>query len=457
MVKPVIRLYLSFCLIALIESPHLLGTTQGEVCLGNITFRTGNFHLQPRKMWMQYVLVSVRASLEYHRHVGNLREKTNKMIQRILPYKFCIGSNSNKSNVTLIMPCAYLYFKSQVPASRTWHILVHGKFMINITIYKSFVPYSDLCAPHNIQIHEGIIMDNNTLIEKFCGHTYMESVYTRYNRASLSVIVNTDIIYPDVTLHAGYQIHDQCVAHRYAMRQVHLPDNITVNIHPRLILNHIKNMVKEFTAIWYLSNHVYTNESREYDDNEKLHEFLSRSGTYYTPKCSNISATKHILTHIQLTVLSYTCTINSSHIKLFHGLISYHIIKWKARPYAALHCNISQHVILAQGMYSTVVLQWLNNDFSLSINMSFRLSFNTEIPQLLTYNGQTQSFTDDSLYKHGSTRFAFIKSVLGSLTFTSFEYSGESPTVRQELMATTGLTVDTGLQRLVITQGIILV
>ena len=410
-------------------------------------------NLNMKKTWLLYMLTSLKESTLYLKQRGydinNLKQMKFELVQRVFAYKMCKHSKDKASNLNLHTPCSYVYFNSWTPTSRSWSISVHQLFMINITIYKSFVPYSDSCSPHNVQIHEGHNLNNDSLIELFCGHTYMESVYTRYNKGLLHITFDTIVIYSAVTLHAGYQIHDQGVAYRYHMDDTHLPLGSIVNIQTSLNLQHTVTTIN----IWYLSNQVYSSLKESGHDPE----LWNRQLCLEKGKCKRMRNENPLITHVQQDILTYRCSQNSSHIEIFHGMLSYYLIKWKLQPYATVYCNTLPHTILHHGMYFTVVLQWSTVDLTTFINMNFNFKLETEIPHLpIPYNGEIQYFTDDSLNNYGTIKFAFIRCVHGVLTFTSFDFTGESPSTRQALVATGGLEVVTDLQRQNFTQGTVL-
>ena len=374
------------------------------------------------KTWIRHVLLSLRGAIDHKDDNTNMLRKMTRIVQRIVCYKLCYSDTKHQTFAVLTAPCFdFLTFTSWIPESKTWHITVHEVFMINITIYKSFVPYSDLCSPHNVQLHEGHSINNDSLIEKFCGHTYMESVYTKYNRGLLYIMFNTTVIYSAVMLYAGYQIHDQGVAHRHNYKHKSILPPGTVNVKPSLTLHFMETIIN----IWYMSNEVYINNT------------------------SDKSAT----TDVEIEIVEFVCLIKPSDISIFTGLLPYYLIKWKSQPFATLPCNQTHYIVQSDSMYTTAVLRWSLSDLAVFINISFTLKINSAVPWLETSVGEEYSYSDASLYRRGNLQSGYLRSLVGYLTFTSMEHRGESHTVNQALMAHVGTPNITDTRRLDFTPG----
>ena len=67
---------------------------------------------------------------------------------RFLRIDTICGHTTNQDVNLLKAPCGLMTFMSMKPAYRNWRI--HGIFMINITIFEAYIPFTDLCFPHNI-------------------------------------------------------------------------------------------------------------------------------------------------------------------------------------------------------------------------------------------------------------------------------------------------------------------
>ena len=90
--------------------------------------------------------------------------------------KLLYTCNDHASSYNLTRPCHAISFSSWEPSSHHWRIHVHMSLMINITIVKAYILFSDLCHPHNIGVFEGHAGDNQTRIDYFCGLVKLESV-----------------------------------------------------------------------------------------------------------------------------------------------------------------------------------------------------------------------------------------------------------------------------------------
>jgi hypothetical protein len=127
-----------------------------------------------------------------------------------LMHTFCLINEENPKVLELKSygivshrsPCGTVQHSLSRAKFATWLITVRHSFMINITIHKAYVPFSDLCSPDYLAINEGHQIRAGSVIEVFCGHILLESVYTKFNKGMLTTN-------PAVLTHltASYQTH----------------------------------------------------------------------------------------------------------------------------------------------------------------------------------------------------------------------------------------------------------
>ena len=142
--------------------------------------------------WYIYVLKRISEVIQYNYEMQDKQKGGTSLVNMIDILTFQLSRDQPcrestfhyQTDVTMTAPCGIMNFmslalSSMTWTSMTWTISVHQTFMINITIYKAYIPFTDMCSPHYIQIHEGHNMSKESLIELFCGHTYTENIYTK--------------------------------------------------------------------------------------------------------------------------------------------------------------------------------------------------------------------------------------------------------------------------------------
>ena len=68
-------------------------------------------------------------------------------------------------------PCNNIYHQSDAPVSKSWFItVIHDNYILNLTIYKAYSPYSHMCHSNYIQMYNGNTTNNLDWVGEYCGH-----------------------------------------------------------------------------------------------------------------------------------------------------------------------------------------------------------------------------------------------------------------------------------------------
>ena len=59
-------------------------------------------------------------------------------------------------------------------------------FLINVTIHKGYIRYSDDCDNELASVYDGHIIHSKMILGEFCGHILFESLYTKLSKGLLS-------------------------------------------------------------------------------------------------------------------------------------------------------------------------------------------------------------------------------------------------------------------------------
>ena len=195
--------------------------------------------------------------------------------------------------------------------------------MINLTIYKAYIPYDDGCTVNNIQIIQGPRAMNNVsiVLEKCCGHLFNETVYVNYHKAVLRFEYNTPTLtLLNVHIKAVYQVLYPGSAFKFTKPCVPLiPPTWKTNVLPSL---HIF-MGTQFEYIWYLS--------------------------------SSVQKKIPVWNYHQLTVSSLICSTKDTSLLVFPGLLPRVWTFGKVKQPARFSCNVTEMIVLDISM---CILQW---------------------------------------------------------------------------------------------------
>ena len=124
--------------------------------------------------------------------------------------------------------------------------------MIEITIYNSFITFTDDCSPNQIGLYEGHKITNGHIIETFCGHILHDLIFTKKNQALINVLTPARNEFDSFLIKLFYQIHVIGFAYKCNGIDFQSPQNWVLRLQksPNVIY-WFKNKV---TYIWYVLN-----------------------------------------------------------------------------------------------------------------------------------------------------------------------------------------------------------
>mgnify|MGYP001550725569 CR=1 FL=1 len=259
---------------------------------------------ESRLEWKRYVLVLPKL-LMYH--LNNLTNIADTFIVIINIFVRFVGSCIYDVGVEksfFFSPCGMIIFKRHQYSINQWHILLLSeKFMLNITILKSYVPFSDACSMYSLMLYQ---LQEKSL--KFCGHTENENVYSdKAIEVRLQVVDELMIL---VELYLRYSILDAGTAFNIEnLSETYFEHNtnklpciqpIQANIAPSLIAMEHEKM----STYWYISSQLYNSNS---------------TGNVY-------------IEHPILTINFLTCSMLDSRFCVHHGFVTPYIAQWHSNP-----------------------------------------------------------------------------------------------------------------------------
>ena len=227
------------------------------------------------------------------------------------------------------------------------------------------------------------------MLETFCGHVYMETVYTKANKAMMglrSTLMN--VRYP-TSLVASYVVHTAGWAYKFSYGGDY--NDTTNNIvtlndagwNVPISLGQILFIEQSMFYIWYIANDVL--------------DFA-------------------YLTYQQIQITSFECREPTLEIRVYPGLLSYYMMKWQVKPFRVVDCNLTeaQFIDLTFHMYATVVLAMPALQPPINIAMSVVSRQQEFLPAKRELMVKALSHTDRTLqtgYIHGSSNYLLIQSL----------------------------------------------
>ena len=211
-----------------------------------------------------------------------------------------------------------------------WMISVHPAFLINVTIHKGFVAFSESCEEgSHISLYEGHSKRDehpgNDLIERLCGHVHMEDLYTKHNKATLLISSHTNNVPFPMHIAASYHVNSKGAAYRHGVVSTigfdtnstssFIPSTWTVNVSPHRMV--IKSPLIRF--IWYVETIV------------KLTKPYFWTSIYNT--------LQYHVADIVLRKLECPCLTLVLHV--YPGLQSMFMVYGHIQPYTQYLCNIT--------------------------------------------------------------------------------------------------------------------
>jgi hypothetical protein len=213
--------------------------------------------------------------------------------------KRIVLSQENTFQFPARMPCGIINFNSRVAMDASWLISVHALFMINITIFETYIPYADDCKNNYISVYEGHNVIGNQLLGRMCGHVLHESFYTKYHQAKLHCVV---VLLRPMAFHAEYNIQIQGYAYRGLPTKILGSANFELDIpDPASWLYFNQNFVE---YIWY-----YT---------------LSTFPVPLTNIFGRQAELENTISHIhgiEICITEFVCQDNTSQLRMYDGLL----------------------------------------------------------------------------------------------------------------------------------------
>ena len=380
--------------------------SETETCMPK--FKVIKLHHQG-KIWIRYITLLLHDIIAQHHILYRLMQSVMSKslshsysgITKVFHSCLLDKHSPSKSGNRFTSPIGQIHFKSWIYHTEElkWHITVNKYFMINISIYEAYVPYTETCTHQNIAIQE--YRDGST-IAQFCGHTSMECVYTKYNVAQLLMnVMSTHYIapYPPKFI-ASYQIHAVGLAYRF--------DYPCSSANHRSKNNGIIHVDQQPSFSVYISRH--------------LHYFWYLSNSIYSHKMPLIGI-------MQVVVSVLQCEFDSTSLSVYPGILNWYRATYQVLPLHRLTCdNTTLNVInITSHMYATVKLTMFYLDSSLTLAMVF-----TEVHQyvqkinlgakgILTEQNKILQSGNSA---HSRLQILYFAATHASLTLDSFKCAG---------------------------------
>ena len=306
----------------------------------------------------------------------------------------------------LTAPLSMISIQSWKLAHKKWRLTVHKDFMLNITITSAYVPFSDNCTPHNIDIYERQETFHNKRVARFCGVITMETVYVSSNDGMIQLNALTEVALFAITLEAAYQIHQRNVAYRHDRDWICVPKQINVSQPPSSMFIH--QTVIQY--LWYMSSKV-----------------LSTKVLYNSLKARMFIAKPTITIHRCI------CLTNTTSIAVYPGLLSHYRTRWHVQPKIKLKCHmiVNKTIEIDFHFYATLMLSHLHED--VLINVTIGLNGKTDALTERPVNGNTSVISSDVMPSH-LLQYGHVPMDSGSMKLSNFEYSGQISTISSLLM-----------------------
>ena len=339
-------------------------------------------------------------TIKYVNKIGDLLTTMRHLFKGIEAQSLC--SNMDEYPV-LTTVCHTMNFHSWIPSAHQWQIHVYKSFMINITIEAAYVPYNTKCKLHNISVYSSHTVNESQAIGYFCGKISNEPVYTKYNKALLTINFSTAMTVNGVFITARYTTHIKGSAYKFLKPclsiDIRAPSpNIAFFFEQRL------------SYIWYLSNEVIY---RQFQD-------ISNQGDY---------GTSMLIWTVQIH--SLICDEQSAEVQVYPGLLPFRWFMWMIKPYYNVPCNTTQGPALNLDFqrYITVRLHVIPMAKTF-LNMT--LQYNTTYANL-THYGKHYTLLTHEQYGRSSLRIERL-TYIESLTIKRLTYDEPTTTIQPDLV-----------------------
>ena len=266
--------------------------------------------------------------------------------------------------------------ESNTECDTTWFIAVHRSLAVNITIEQAFVAYAKLCDTEEsfIVVNEGHLnffcIHCTFTIKYMCGHVYMETIYSKHNKASVRIKSSIDNIPFPTSIKAQYQAQTPNMAYMFSYtygyeydiehipggykhlnlphghpsmfgrKSINIPSEWTMNVPPSEIL--IRSPLME--VIWYLGNRG----SIGITETMIVHTIFIdhyRCSDYRTSVLNVYKGLVSAVTQNMFPVSRYFCTAHKQHMQLnFHVYVTLKLM-------LLLHGKINISIIFSHTEY----------------------------------------------------------------------------------------------------------
>ena len=358
-------------------------------------------------LWENYVTYIMHTMIV--RGCGTCRHQQSYLTQFVYTLKCsrsvlvnCI-SEKHTFTTSLTAPYGSIFYESWNPSTKQWLISVYKAFIINVTVHKAHVPFSDHCLTHNVEVHEGHDTKHDSIIQRFCGFVNKEMVYTRNNKALIMIQAFTHILIAPIYGNITYEINSPHTA--IVFNNSDEGNYWNFNIKPNVILYSQSNI----NMFWYVANKIH------YKDDD-------------------IDARTIPVMFISHAVISINSCIhhnNTTMLVIYPGLLSYYWTSGQIKPYRTLYCNRTQHseTVVDFHMYATIALKLTRLEQIPSINITIHHRHREYINLIIRET--SAGFTDPSLPSATTLSHGHFSAYSASLVFKTFEYIGEVSTAQR--------------------------
>ena len=362
---------------------------------------------EPR--WMHYISASMMEALHDERH------NIISTYYHLAKEPTCLHQ-TNYSNITpdvITSVCHSFYFETLRTCDKKWTFEPAHMFSVNMTILTAYVAYSDKCDSSYIGMYESTLGGQMTILDYFCGHVYMESIYSNY---TVMLQMKSSMIN---TAHAPFlKAIYQVMAYNSAWKTFTTVSFVRSSSQPDYKPSFVFFNSGNFNYVWYLSNIILTKS--------KKGQWL----VLHRHKQSLIS------TNNMLYVRNEVCNKDKGQVSIYHGLLSWYMIQWKESPIATFVCdNTSQQFILNRHIYATVFIKVKEIQFLSNIFISFNVTTERlQLKEQLNFKSTSKKLENISWYAIGSTRNANHKT--NKLLIHPIKYHGFKYNIRRNIINT---------------------
>ena len=260
-------------------------------------------------------------------------------------------------------PCGYLVINDISITNVSWTFTAQKSFMLNITVHKLFVTYTERCIDSHAKVTEISSSNKTILIATYCGHSLSESLFTKYNKAMLYVHSKEGVI-----LDMMYHIAALGSAYRFNGSHTKPPFNWTIRFQDNAVYLYYLHGYLDY--VWYYTFPVFPHYIQTVTDTDKNNITCSATET-------DIDHIKDLL----IVIDTFACLYNQSSFHTHRGVMP---IQWLIRNGSSHYCNYKRPIIIpvhADHVYASFLLHAdvleLNLTFTASITFLNKTGKNT--------------------------------------------------------------------------------